>query len=232
MTVLTFRAVSDGPRGHRMTSPASWGGQGAGLTRPERCSGRWMTAPAGASLHKSARDQHETALQEQDRASAWRRASREVSKSLAGRHRESFLQAGTSEPDELVVVLRVAQKKYDRVLITVAQFQSQLSLESLQVAWACLGLDGHMPPVPIDPRVPGSQVAGERQWDLGLPSQALFEPRSKALEQRVMGSVADRSTRRKCPRRKLESDDGQESRRLDDRELGRNPATDPAHLRA
>ena len=74
----------------------------------------------------------------------------------------------------------------------VALLPVQPAFERLEVVEDCLRLDGNPPSSAFDEQVPRSQVAPNRQRDLGRARKARVDARSKAIEQSLLTGVADR----------------------------------------
>lgn len=77
----------------------------------------------------------------------------------------------------------------------VAHLQAETSLQGLAIGDPRFGLDAGSPRIwrpSADIGVPRSEVALDREWHLGSPSEAWVQPRPQSLEERELSAVPDR----------------------------------------
>ena len=121
----------------------------------------------------------------------------ELAESIAGRSQGTSIACGIPDQE-------------DDPSGIVANLQGQLPLQGLKVDELGLGLDTNAPRLlaPVaDDSVPGAEIAFDWEGNLDLPAQVRMKPGSEPLEERDVGSIADRISGRIGLEAELESND-------------------------
>src|SRR5215210_2013296 len=124
----------------------------------------------------------------------------------------------------------VRNEQDDRGDATVPPLQGELAFEGLNVIDPCFGLDGYAPSSALDHAVPRPAIARDRERDLAPEPKAGVETPRQAIEEPVLGSVADRVAGGVRPQWEVEADDGGDSHEATVRDVRGAPPLDPSDL--
>jgi hypothetical protein len=90
------------------------------------------------------------------------------------------------------VVARVSDEENHDILAIVSAFQGSPARTRLHISQSRFGIDGNVPVVAKDGRVPCAPIAGNPEWHLRPPAETRSEAVSELAQQRQLGSVANR----------------------------------------
>ena len=158
-------------------------------------------------------------------------ASRQEFRRATPRNRERTDELIGSSTQELASATGISKDEQDAVEPTVPQLELQTTDESLRVTREGLGLDTKAPIGSTGRRVPGALIAGNREWDLGRPSQGSMEGGPEVGQQRDLSGVSERRRAWVEPHGKVQADNRGHSRKSDERDPGRLRALDATDLR-
>jgi hypothetical protein len=114
----------------------------------------------------------------------------------------------------------------------VAALQGKAPFQGLDVVKCGFRVDGEAPIGPADRRVPGAEVAIDRQRYLGGPSQARMYSRLQSFEESGLSSVTDRIASRVGPKPQVQPDGCRDRRKGPDVNGPGQAALDPTFRRA
>jgi len=119
---------------------------------------------------------------------------------------------------------RIGDEENHVIDLAVAPLQRQPTLQRLDVIEHRFRFDGQVPIGPADHRIPGAEVALDRQWHLGGPSQARMEPRPQSPEEPRLAGVPDRVPGRVGSEADLQANHGAEGSDVLVREFAKRAA--------
>jgi hypothetical protein len=172
-------------------------------------------------------------LEHDDAASARILASPEGAEHGSGVEREELTETFAEGNDRSTIRPGVGEQEDHVTLGIVSDLQREPTLDGLPIRHASLGLDATTPRggrTPADVRIPGAEVAIDRERDLGSPPQAGMELGPESLEQRKLGSVANRVPGRVRAQGEVKPDDGTPGTELLDRDAVELASLEPQEL--
>lgn len=112
----------------------------------------------------------------------------------------------------------------------VAGLKGEPPFKRLAIRDDGLCIDPRAPRTAADLGVPGAQVSGNRQRDLGAPAEARVKSPAESLEELEVGTISDGVAGRVCAQAELEADGGAARRHELERRFNRFPDLEPPHL--
>lgn len=145
--------------------------------------------------------------------------------------REQVTEPWAQQLDRVSVGARVGDQE-DRVTGSrVTRLEGEPALQELAVGDCRLGIDPHPPSDSRHFGIPGAKVPGDRQRDLHAPSETRRKANPEALQQRHVGTVAYRVSRRKRTQAEVKPHDRAARRDELDRRVVGLANLEPTYLR-
>src|SRR3954447_24058231 len=86
---------------------------------------------------------------------------------------------------------RISDEQDQALGSAIARLQGKAALDGLDIVERCLGLDDHSPVGASNDRIPSTEIARNREWDLGSKRQLGMEPDTKSGDEALLRGVAN-----------------------------------------
>lgn len=169
-------------------------------------------------------------LQQHDGARLWRHASRQELQGPPSGEGELAQERPAEGLQRSSVVPRIRDEQDHVLHLTVTLLQRDPSLEGLDIAQSGLRFDRPTPSRPANHGIPRPKVWRSGYRHLGPPRKRRMDSPAQTLEQCKLRGVTKGPTGWVCTNGQLLPDRGQQFRRLDHGEVGRQTASHAADL--
>src|SRR3954462_760057 len=125
---------------------------------------------------------------------------------------------------------RISDQQDQALGSAIARLQGKSPLDGLDIVERCLGLDDHSPVGASNDRIPSTEIARNRKWDLGPKRQLGMQPVTKSGDEALLRGVANGIASGISSDDEIQADDRTPGTQVRDRGVVDRPAFEAEHL--